>query len=197
MPEPHQEGALQVVAVSERAGDLGLDRIFQEHQGRVFKAAYRITGNPQDAEDVLQTVFLRLVRHEVADLPVDNLGSYLYRAAVNAALDVLRARRAAGAVDVEEADDDAGRRADASPETPQRAYELHEVRDWLRRALARLPSRAAEVFALRYLEDYDNHEIARMLGLSRVTVAVTLHRARHRLQKEFRTRGRKTARGKP
>ena len=42
------------------------------------------------------------------------------------------------------------------------------------------------MFALRYLEGQDNHEIAQVLGISRVPVAVTLHRTRHRLQQEFR-----------
>ena len=40
----------------------GLEQIFLEHKDLVYRAAYRVTGNSSDAEDVLQTVFLRLVR---------------------------------------------------------------------------------------------------------------------------------------
>ena len=64
-------------------------------------------------------------------------------------------------------------------------HEAAELREWLRQAIAALPPRAAEVFALHHLEGLDNREIARALGVSRVSVAVTLHRARRRLQREF------------
>jgi RNA polymerase sigma-70 factor (ECF subfamily) len=161
---------------------IGLESAFLEHQGRVFRAAFRITGNAQDAEDVLQTVFLRLARQGGGTLTAENPPSYLYRAAVNAALDLLRARRERPNVALEEAQDAPG----AAVGRPDRAHETAELRAWLRRAMAALPPRAAEVFALRHLEGLENKEIARTLGLSRVAVAVTLHRARQRLQQEFR-----------
>jgi len=182
---------LQVAAVSERASDdvSGLERIFLEHQGRVFRAAYRITGNAQDAEDVLQTVFLRLARREGGE-PPRNLPSYLYRAAINAALDVLRARKQPESVALEDVQ---GSLPECPGSGPEGRQEAGELRDRLRRALARLGPRSAEVFALRYLEDYDNREIARMLGTSRLTIAVTLHRARFRLRRELQA----MTRGKP
>ena len=163
------------------AGPFGLEQVFREHQQRVFRAAYRVTGNAQDAEDVLQTVFLRLARREAGTLPVDNLSSYLYRAAINAAFDLLRARRDTVSVALEEAQGSAP--VDGAPD---RVQEAQELRAWLRRALSRLRPRAAEVFTLRYLEGYENHDIARMLGISRVAVAVTLHRTRRRLRHELR-----------
>ena len=167
-------------------GPVGLEKAFREHQARVFRAAYRITGNAQDAEDVLQSVFLRMIHQGEANVTVANLSSYLYRAAINAALDVLRARRERLRVSLETLE----AAPDHSRPTPDRTHEAGEIRARLRRALARLPPRAAETFALRYLEGYDNEEIARMLGISRVAVAVTLHRARRRLQREWKTMGR-------
>src|SRR5215468_9608753 len=71
----------------------GFEQLFQEHHGLVYRAAYRITGNVQDAEDVLQTLFLRLLhRGRQLDLNANPKG-YLHRAAVNIALDIVRARR--------------------------------------------------------------------------------------------------------
>jgi RNA polymerase sigma-70 factor (ECF subfamily) len=158
--------------------------VFREHQRRVFRAAFRITGRAEDAEDVLQTVFLRLARQGDA-LALANPPSYLYRAAVNGALDLLRSRLERPLVGLDEAqgapDGPAGR--------PDAVHEAAELRAFLRRALAGLPPRAAEVFALRHLEGLENVEIARALGLSRVAVAVTLHRARRRLQRELRATG--------
>jgi len=162
-----------------------LEAIFAAHHVRVFRAAHRITGNVPDAEDVLQTVFLRLSRREAEARAVANLASYLYRAAVNAALDLLRARHESTRVALDDPLAQAlpgDRRA-----RPDDIHEAAEIRRRLRQALARLNPRAAEVFALRYLEGLDNREIAGLLGTSRVTVAVTLHRARCRLQADLGT----------
>src|SRR5579862_4855281 len=81
------------VPAGEPPADLGA--IFEQHHGAVYRAAYRITGNSMDAEDVLQTVFTRLLRRDgTLDLS-QSAASYLHRAAVNASLDLLRSRRRA------------------------------------------------------------------------------------------------------
>jgi len=77
------------------AGDTftpGLEQIFLQHKELVFRTAYRVTGNASDAEDVLQTVFLRLVRLEKFP-EIANLPGYLHRSAVNASLDLLRGKK--------------------------------------------------------------------------------------------------------
>jgi len=65
-------------------------QLFAKHHRRVLLAAYRVTGNMADAEDVTQTVFLRLAISTGS--PAQNTASYLYRAGVNGALDLLRRR---------------------------------------------------------------------------------------------------------
>ena len=72
-----------------------LDFIFREHHSTVFRTAYRVTGNASDAEDVLQTVVMRLLRRQPDAEAVGNMEGYLRRAAVNAALDLIRSRQAA------------------------------------------------------------------------------------------------------
>ena len=161
----------------------GLEAVFHEHHRRVFRAAYRITGSAQDAEDVLQTVFLRLAQQNAGAAAPSNPSSYLYRAAVNAALDLLRTRRAPANVALDDVSAELSTDAALGPE---KMHEAAEIRAWLRGALARLHPRAAEMFALRYLEGYANHEIAAILGASRFTVAVTLHRTRQKLLQELR-----------
>lgn len=184
MPDQPKEADLQATASDRTLEEpRGLEKLFVDHQARVFKAAYRITGNAQDAEDVQQTVFLRLARWDEASLPQENLPSYLYRSAVNAAFDVLRARQRAETVGLEAVE---GKVAQDDAEGPERTQQGAEIRARLRRALGRLTARHAEVFALRYLEGHQNRDIARMLGLSRITVAVVLHRVRHRLRKDLR-----------
>ena len=150
-----------------------LARAFEAHHALVFRTAYRITGNAADAEDVLQTIFLRLLGRPEGD-PLENEESYLRRAAVNASLDLIRARREDHAAD--------------SDDLPSggRAPDAGELRRALRRALGRLNPRSAEIFSLRFLEGFSNQEIARLLGISRVLVAVIVHRARRQLQHELR-----------
>ena len=161
----------------------GLEQLFNEHHRRVFQAAYRITGNAMDAEDVLQTVFLRLLRREGgAPLP-ETAGSYLHLAAVNGALDVVRARASAKATSLEEVESVL---SDAPRLRPDGRQEGREIREGVRRALGRLNPKAAELFVLRYLEGYSNREIARMLRKPKASVAVGLHRARRRLREEIR-----------
>lgn len=166
---------------SDDPGAARLEELWREHADRVFFAAQRVTGSPADAEDVLQTVFLRLLRR---DEPLDHrAGAFLRRAAVNGALDVVRRRHRAGWVplDASPARTDA---VDGLPD-PERAQELRELRDHLRLALARLSPRAAEIFALRYFEGLQNREIAELLEVSSGVVAVLLHRTRARLRKEL------------
>jgi RNA polymerase sigma factor (sigma-70 family) len=172
--------AIENLMVTQVASEL--EELYRAHHSRVLKAAYRVTGSMADAEDVAQSVFLRLARKEIDRSRITNLESYLHRAAVNAALDLIRSRGNREAVPVEAAD---VLEANASL-SPERAHSSSELRDWLRRELAQINPRAAEMFTLRYIEGRDNPEIAEMMQTSQAVVAVTLHRTRARLKKQLR-----------
>src|ERR1700752_1745351 len=147
-----------------------LDQMYEAHHGMVFRTAYRITGNAADAEDVLQVVFLRLLRPGPGAEVLENSEAYLRRAAINAALDVIRSRQAERTVElnIDLPHDD----------TP-------ELRRALASALAKLPARSAEGFTLRFLLGFTNAEIAETLGISSVLAAVIVHRPRQQLRKEL------------
>ncbi len=162
--------------------DDALAALFQEHSRRVLAAAYRVTGSRQDAEDALQTVFLRLTTRWGEIGLSATPAAYLRRAAVNAAIDLLRSRAAAGAIPIDELGSEPADRHGVSPE---RWHQDREFRRRLRQALLALTDRNAQVFCLRYFEDLTNKEIAEALGLSQTRVAVILHRARKRLQPEL------------
>ena len=161
-----------------------LEKIFRENHAAVFRAAYRVTGNAQDAEDVLQTVFLRMIRRDPGAEPIDNMASFLHRAAVNAAVDLVRARHHVRQVPLDEWEPVL---AESAHRQPDRAQTAGEIREWLRGALARLNPRIAQMFILRFFEGKDNPEIARLLDTTPGTVAVTLSRTRDKLEKEFRS----------
>src|SRR5437868_1991300 len=128
-----------------------LERWFAEHYRRVLMAGYRITGDMADAEDVAQAVFLRLNTDAQPDMA--NAASYFYRAAINGALDLLRRKKTAAAEPLESAADVVSNKASASPEA---AMANKELARHLRQAISELPPRAAEMFALRYLEELSN-----------------------------------------
>jgi RNA polymerase sigma-70 factor (ECF subfamily) len=161
-----------------------LTALFREHSGRIFRIAYRLTGNASDAEDVLQTIFLRLLRRDEAPDLSASAASYLHRAAVNAGLDLLRARKRTVQVPLQsDSEGETELPLEADPRTgPESHLERGELRRKLRDAIATLPPRAAEIFALRYLEGYGNTEIADLLETSRSSIGVTLHRSRERLK---------------
>jgi RNA polymerase sigma factor (sigma-70 family) len=154
-----------------------LSDLFAMHHRRVLMAAYRITGSMADAEDVAQSVFLRLT---AGDEPaMSNAGSYLYRAAINGALDLLR-RRQTEPLDSASAVASQGR--GSRPEAEAAAGQLVS---WLRTALGELSPRAAEMFTLRYVEELNNREIAELMHTSQAVVAVTLHQVRSKLKKRL------------
>jgi len=160
-----------------------LERVFRESHAAVFRAAYRVTGNASDAEDALQTVFLRLLKRDAAADAVENMPSFLRRAAVNAALDIVRSRQGIRNIPLDELEPVL---AESAHRRPDRLQASGEIRDWLRGALARLNPRIAQMFALRFFEGKDNPEIARLFNTTPGSVAVTISRTRDRLQKEFR-----------
>ena len=180
----NEEGRVEAALVEPESEDCNwLETIYRENSTVVLQAAYRVTGNAEDAEDVLQTIFTRLARR--TEQPDFSTGSraYLRRAATNAALDIVQSRRVKDGVPLEVVGDGASR--DPAPQ-PDRRHLGRELHDHLRSALTRISRRGAEIFAMRYFEDLDNTEIAEMLGTSTNTVAVTLHRARARLKEEMR-----------
>ena len=151
------------------------EAVFQEHYPLIYRTAYGVTGRVEDAEDVVQTIFLRLLQRESPPEFLKNPRGYLYRAAVNVSLNVLRTRRRrAMSEDREEMAVTIPARASS------RAEELHRR---LYGAIAELSPKAAAIVTLRYLHNYSDAEIARLLGTSRGVIAVTLYRSRARLKR--------------
>ena len=151
----------------------GFAELYERHYEAVFRAAMRVTGNPADAEDVLQTVFLRVLSQGEATEAGRRPTAYFRRAAVNASVDLLRRRASRG----ETVYDDQAPRDGVEPPLL--------LKERLRRAIAAIDSEDATLFLLRHVEGLSNEELAGMFQLEKNNVAVRLHRIRHRLQKEM------------
>ena len=173
---------MSIVTTSEASGASltpEFDEIFQEQAQFVYRTAYGVTGSHEDAEDVLQNLFLRLLRRELSPDIRKNPKAYLYRAAVNLALDTVRARKRQVLIE------DAERLETLAPMHDRSVDdELHRR---LYEAIAQLKPRAAEILVLRYVHHKSDAQIAKMLGVSRGTIALRLFRSRARLKKLIRT----------
>jgi RNA polymerase sigma-70 factor (ECF subfamily) len=144
--------------------------LYERHYAAVYRTALRVTGNPADAEDALQTVFLRVLSQgERLDLP-HTPEVYFRRAATNAAVDLLRKRVLHGETPLDHAS------ALTAKENPVL------LKEQLRRAIAALDTDDAVIFLLRYVEGASNGEIAEMFGQDKNSIAVRLHRIRQSLQ---------------
>jgi len=154
-----------IQAMPPELGDL-----YSRYADIVYRTALRVTGSTADAEDVLQTVFLRVLKREEPLDPLRAPEGFLRRSAANAAIDIVRRRQTW--------------RQESISETPDRLKQESsaELKQQLRQALAGLEPRDAEMFVLRYIEGLANGEIAELYGLEKTTIAVRLHRIRESLK---------------
>jgi len=161
-----------------------LEELFLEHCQMLHRTAYAITGHRQDAEDVLQSVFVNLLQRGVTRDVRQHPARYLHRAAVNLSLNVLRTRkrrRLVYGIDTLE--------MPAPVEEREDVREREERHERLMAAMASLKPRALEILLLHYKHDYSDAQIAALLGTSRGTIAVALFRIRARLRTLLRTAG--------
>ena len=162
-----------LLLMPSRAPAAGFAELYERHYEAVFRAALRVTGHPADAEDVVQTVFLRVMagRGDIEGVALPE--AYFRRAAINAAVDVLRRRELRG----ETAYDSEARHAAVQPPVL--------LKERLRRALSILEPDEATLFLLRHVEGLSIEELGDMFQMEKNNVSVRLHRIRHRLQAEM------------
>jgi RNA polymerase sigma-70 factor (ECF subfamily) len=149
-----------------------LEAVFREYAPMIYRTARMVTASPEDAEDIVQTIFLRLLRGEYSSNLQGNPRGYLHQAAVNLSLDVLRRRRRRTFIhDVETL---------AAPDPGSGDRLAHQELDAV---LTGLEPDAVHMLTLRYVHGYKLTEIARLLGTSRGAIALRFFRARQRLKK--------------
>jgi len=150
--------------------DSRFEELVNTHGRDVLNVALRVLHDPETAKDVYQEVFLAIwQRWDSYDGSV-NWGPYLYRVTVRKALELARARRLVPAS-----------RENCDPPAegvePDAGLRLDEIQLSLTQALASLPKQQAEVFILSRIEGLDHETVAEIVGCSRNSVRVSLHRA--------------------
>jgi RNA polymerase sigma-70 factor (ECF subfamily) len=181
------------------AGDASaLEALMSRYATPMYRLARGITRNEADAEEVVQDVFLTIVRKGSGFEGRSALSSWIYRITTNTALNKRRGRRDERETSIEEHLptylDDGHRAGDRAyvladwSSTPERELLAGEAREVLHAALDTLPSHYRAVLALRDVEELSNEEVANVIGESVASVKSRLHRARMALREQLTRR---------
>ncbi|MBA3296593.1 MAG: RNA polymerase sigma factor [Acidobacteria bacterium] len=162
-----------------RKGDLAaFEEIYRAHAGRLYSLAWRMLGNPADAEDLLQEIFLSAHRKLDGFRGESALGTWLYRLATNQCLDHLRSRTAKSKQVTDTIEDDLSLSDTGSRSIADRAVAKVD----LERAIALLPEGARAAFVLHDVDGMEHREVAAALGIAEGTSKSQVHKARLRLR---------------
>ena len=168
------------------AGDSmsGFEELYSKHYRRVYSICLRMTGNPAEAEDLTQEVFIQLSRKLGSFRGEAAFTTWLHRLTVNQVLMHFRKR----SVKSELTTDDGEMPDSVDPETinPEAMPIIDRIA--LENAITQLPPGYRTVFVLHDVEGYEHEEIARMLGCSSGTSKSQLHKARLKLRKLLQQR---------
>ncbi|MGA7524170.1 MAG: sigma-70 family RNA polymerase sigma factor [Acidobacteriaceae bacterium] len=184
-------------ASNDLSGSL-FDEAWHAYSRRIFTTTLRITRNREDAEDALQDAFLKAYLHIQDFDRRSSLSTWITRIAINSALMILRKRRGAPAVSLDDHDparseSPAARVSDGSL-SPEAQCSRHEEAQLLREQISRMPSLLREPLELRALGECSLEEVAQRSGLSVSAAKTRLYRARASLRTSLQTRLARTAR---
>ncbi|WP_028558979.1 RNA polymerase sigma factor SigW [Paenibacillus pinihumi] len=158
------------------------------YQEKLYHMAYRMLGNRQEAEDVVQEAFLRV--HNNLDRYDEKLkfSTWIYRIATNLCIDRLRKRKPSYSLDAQPTDHDGLDGYSMIPSdnrTPESEVLLSETQQIIHQAMATLPVKYKTVMVLRYLQEMSLQEIGDVLGMPVTTVKTRVHRGREFLRKKL------------
>ncbi len=170
--------------------------LVESYTDRLYRLAIRMTGNDQDAEDVLQETFIKVFKNIKGFKGHSSLSTWIYRIAMNEALMLLRKHKPEGfSLDEENDDEDMTPREVAAWEPlPEQTLMSTEMVRHLNEAVLRLPETLRSVFLLRDTEQFSVKETADALGITEGTVKVRLLRARLKLRENLNAYFRETDR---
>lgn len=171
------------IVARARQGDEDAFRVLvEQHSRSVFRLAYRMTGNEQDAEDVVQESFLRAYRQLGRFESRANFGTWIYRIAANCSVDVMRARQARHDRPTAEGLDAAAEMPSPGEPGPERLAESAEIDRRVQAALVALSPLERAAFTLRHCEGRSIAEICRILGLRGSAAKHSVFRAVRKLR---------------
>ena len=176
---PHTDA---VAVAQARDGDSEAFRaLVERHSRAVYRLAHRMTGNPQDAEDVVQDTFLKAYKQLGRFESRANFGTWLHRIAVNCSIDVIRARKhqetSHDAADLDTLDGGSGGHPGHADPSPERLMLSSEVQEKVTNAMDGLTHMERAAFVLRHFEGQSIEDISRALNLKTNAAKHSIFRA--------------------
>ena len=170
-------------------GDHGaFAELVRRHEGRLFNLAYRMLGDPEEAREATQDVFLKAFRNAARFKPKGKVYTWLYRIAMNLCLNRLRRRKIVRFFSLAEAGTGGDRSGepielDPADHRPDAEADLRTRRRWktVRRSIDELPTSQRQVLILAKFEGLSYREISEILGITLGAVESRLVRAMRRL----------------
>jgi RNA polymerase sigma-70 factor (ECF subfamily) len=150
------------------------DAVVREHADRVYRLAYRLSGNRADAEDLTQETFVRVFK-SLAEYTPGTFEGWLHRITTNLFLDMVRRRQR---IRFDALPEDAGDRLASREHGPEQAYDAMNLDPEIQAALDALPADFRVAVVLCDLEQLSYEEIAATLGIKVGTVRSRIHRGR-------------------
>lgn len=172
----------RVLARARRGDEDAFRVLVEQHSRSVFRLAYRMTGNEQDAEDVVQESFLRAYKQLGRFESRANFGTWIYRITANCCVDLMRARQARHDQSRGESLDAAEQMPSDHKPDPERLAESGEIDRQVRNALAMLSPLERAAFTLRHYEGRSIDEISSTLGLRTSAAKHSVFRAVKKLR---------------
>jgi RNA polymerase sigma-70 factor (ECF subfamily) len=171
-----------------KAGDReGFRLLVERHSRSVFRLAYRLTGNEQDAEDVVQESFLRAYKQLQTFEARASFGTWLYRIAANYSLDLIRSRKRhqdhRPLPPEGEPETDAMLSIPATDPAPDRMAYSSQLGERISSALRELTEQERAAFVMRHFEGFSIEEIGATLGLGASAAKHSIFRAVQKLRK--------------
>jgi RNA polymerase sigma-70 factor (ECF subfamily) len=154
------------------------EEIVEQHSGRVYRLAYRLTGNPHDAEDLTHDVFVRVFRSLHSYQP-GTFEGWLHRITTNVFLDKMRRKQR---IRFDALSDDAAGRLASAEKGPEQSYHDARFDDDVQRALDALAPEFRAAVVLCDIEGLSYEEISATLGIKLGTVRSRIHRGRAQLR---------------
>jgi RNA polymerase sigma-70 factor, ECF subfamily len=179
---------LELVKELQEGNQTGFAELVDRYSGKAFNLAMRITRNQEDAEEILQDVFITVFKKIAMFEGKSAFSSWLYRITVNTAFMKLRKRKTQVSVSLEEVSPTVKNSwVSTSVEGSDVDYmsTRHELREALEQAIEKLPEEYRIIFVLRDVDGLSNQDVGEILDLSIAAVKSRLHRSRLMLRKRL------------
>jgi RNA polymerase sigma-70 factor, ECF subfamily len=184
--EKNDQAAIRAVLSGDKDA---YEALVVRHSGKLFRVAFRITGNQADAEDVVQEAFLRGYRKLASFASRSDFGTWIYRIAVRCALDKIGGSRLDENNTVGEETDPEQRRVQVADSAagPDRLLLSGEIGAMQEMAMLSLTPTERTAFILRHVEECSSEEIATALGIAPNAAKQAIFRAVHKLRLRLAT----------